>query len=495
MKKYPVLFFSLALALLACSSPTGGGGGSVNGGSGLGGGGLGGSKTVFYVKATGTGDGSSWDNASGDIQEMIDKAAEAGGGEIWVAAGTYKPAHIPENASSDNRDKTFQLKPKVHIYGGFGGTEAVRSARDWGGNKTVLSGDFDCDDSGFANMTENAYHVVIAVGIPNDGQTMLDGFTIKGGNANGSDFITVGDDYTVVRFSGSGVYNDNSAPVLTNVTISGNWANNDGGGMYNDNSSPVLTSMTISDNQTSGAGGGMYNNSGSAPILTNVIISCNSASSKGGGVYNDNSSPVLTSVTISGNHASNGGGMSNWHSSPVLTNVIISGNEAASSGGGMDNDNSSPILTNVTISDNSAPSNTGGGMYNVNSSFQIRNSIIWNNGGAVNNNIWPYDSITTSLRNSMVEGINDTSNGNLEGTTDPLFINSSSGDYRLQSGSPVINKGNNDLYPASAGDTIFSSLSLSEAAKVQINAALAKDCGGGNRINGDAIDMGAYETP
>lgn len=40
-----------------------------------------------YVKtiATGDGTGSSWDNASGDLQEMIN--ASASGDQIWVAAG------------------------------------------------------------------------------------------------------------------------------------------------------------------------------------------------------------------------------------------------------------------------------------------------------------------------------------------------------------------------------------------------------------------------
>ena len=32
-----------------------------------------------------------------------------------------------------------------------------------------------------------------------------------------------------------------SNPALTNVTFSGNWANNCGGGMYNEYSNPVLT--------------------------------------------------------------------------------------------------------------------------------------------------------------------------------------------------------------------------------------------------------------
>ena len=46
-------------------------------------------KTVYFVKADGTGDGSSWANAANNIQTMIDKAIA--GDEVWVAKGRYYP--------------------------------------------------------------------------------------------------------------------------------------------------------------------------------------------------------------------------------------------------------------------------------------------------------------------------------------------------------------------------------------------------------------------
>ena len=48
-------------------------------------------QTIRYVKptATGTGNGSSWANASGDLQAMIN--ASSANDQVWVASGVYKP--------------------------------------------------------------------------------------------------------------------------------------------------------------------------------------------------------------------------------------------------------------------------------------------------------------------------------------------------------------------------------------------------------------------
>jgi hypothetical protein len=100
-----------------------------------------------YVKtvATGTGDGSSWANASADLQAMIN--ASVSGNAVWVAAGTYLPTRDPfGNAAPTNaRDKTFYLKNGVKLYGGFVGTEAATTDRPAFGGSTVttLSGDID----------------------------------------------------------------------------------------------------------------------------------------------------------------------------------------------------------------------------------------------------------------------------------------------------------------------------------------------------------------
>jgi hypothetical protein len=267
---------------------------------------------VVFVKplAAGDGSGSSWADASDDIQALIDislSAAYPGINEIWAAAGTYTPAHLPPTASTTtDRDRTFFLKAGVKLYGGFAGGETARGQRDWTNNQTILSGDFNGNDgASFTNMGENAYHVVVGVNIPDNGATVLDGFTISGGNADTSGSITV-DGKGIYRNSGGGMFNNSSSPVLTSVTISGNQAygtgGNSGGGMYNEGSSPVLTNGTISGNRADLGYSGMYNYLGSLPKIRNSII-------WGDNVGNNGSLPSYTYSLVEGENPSGAGNL------------------------------------------------------------------------------------------------------------------------------------------------------------------------------------------
>ena len=76
--------------------------------------------TTRYVKVTasGNGDGSSWLNASGNLQGIIN--ASVSGDEVWVAFGSYQPV---------NRG-SFIMKEGVKIYGGFKATENTLAERE-----------------------------------------------------------------------------------------------------------------------------------------------------------------------------------------------------------------------------------------------------------------------------------------------------------------------------------------------------------------------------
>ncbi|MEO6819982.1 MAG: hypothetical protein ABI266_07380, partial [Ginsengibacter sp.] len=119
-------------------------------------------QTTRYVKQNSTGDGTSWTNASGDLQAMINSSIP--GDQVWVAGGTYYPIRRADSLdviSPNNRHNAFVLKNGVKIYGGFiGSNETLLTQRDSTRktNNTILSGDIGIvgDDA------DNAYHVVIS---------------------------------------------------------------------------------------------------------------------------------------------------------------------------------------------------------------------------------------------------------------------------------------------------------------------------------------------
>lgn len=446
---------------------------------------------IYYVKQTAVGamNCQSWDNAC-KLRDALITASS--GDEIWVAAGMHTPS------AAGNRAASFTLKNGVGVYGGFAGTETLLTQRDPATNVTILSGDLNGDDSGFTNNGENSYHVV--VGSAADSTAVLDGFTVRGGNANsfspnnsGGGMFSNGGSPTItdVTFNGNyasanggGMYNTASSPTLTNTDFSSNFSDS-GGGMHNFNSNPILTNVTFSGNSAA-YGAGMYNNN-SDPTLTDATFLYNSASSNGGGMHNFSSSPTLTDATFSNNTTAggSGGGMYNFiNSSPSLTNVTFSENSATGDGGGVYNIiSSSPTLTNVTFGDNSATSNgggmynesdsnpivtnvtfssnyastNGGGMYNTASSPTLKNVIIANsvNGGDCVNDT---SSLNAASTNNLIEdstnacGLTNGTNDNIIGQDPTLDILADNGGatqtMALLAGSPAINAGTNIGCPA-----------------------------------------------
>jgi predicted outer membrane repeat protein len=231
-------------------------------------------------------------------------------------------------------------------------------------NLTILSGDLGIPN----DSTDNAYHVLITRA--NNTVTLIDGFTIKDGNADGNGSIS----YSGIFFSqavGGGIYNKLSSLTLTNVTFSNNSAVS-GGGLFNDiNTYSRLTNVTFSNNSAVSRGGGIYNNKITYSWLANVTFSNNSAND-GGGIYNDDSNiyPRLINVTFSNNLANWGGGMYNFGvSNPRLTNVTFSNNSALTLGGGMYNYVTAiPKLNNTVFYKNIAFNGVDIGGNNINAS-------------------------------------------------------------------------------------------------------------------------------
>jgi hypothetical protein len=435
--------------------------------------------TLRYIIAGGTGGGLSWDDASGDLQLMMNELADiaaAGYGPciVKMGAGTYRPEYKIDSSGAavipstgEERQSAFMLRPGVQVWGGYpaaGGTDAQRgSDPTW---ITTLSGDIGTENS----INDNAFHVVLGINI--DDGTVLDGLTISGGIAESTSSSSIADVLVEQRYGG-GMYLYGSSPVLINVTISGNRSSQYGGGLYLSGSSPVLVDSTISDNQAAN-GGGIYNNN-SSPVLVNVLISGNLGSVYGGGMYTTGTClPVLTNVTIAGNRAgttgsSGGGGIySDNTGQTLIRNSIIWGNSATSTSGGIGISSTGTDKPTVSYSIVQDSSGAGTGWNHSNADNGGGNAATPGSSGA--------DSPFTTWANPSTAGMPN-----------------SGGDYTLSniSGNPAVNAGSDGLYPAGAGDAIFPA-GLSAEAKAAINATLSKDLAGGVRKNG-AIDMGAYE--
>lgn len=264
---------------------------------------------IRYVKpiTTGTGDGSSWANASSNLQAMINTSVPFD--EIWVAAGTYYPSAFPSGcttcgtASAGNRNNTFLLKSGVRVYGGFAGTETARLLRNSHLNETILSGDL-----GVLNeASDNAYHVVTAIDCSDI--TTLERFTIKNGNANGATSITVAG-RTYFRSWGGGVLCVYSPIMIALCAIVENRAN-DGGGILNTACSPFITNSVIALNIAFAGGGGIYNHEGSATDIRMCTIAQNTADVAGGAMYNYNSNPYIIDVILRDNSSPSLPGIAN----------------------------------------------------------------------------------------------------------------------------------------------------------------------------------------
>ena len=284
--------------------------------------------TVRYVAPSGSGDGSSWQNASGDLQAAID--ASSAGDQVWVKAGTYAPTQLIKSTKSTS--KAFILKDGVSLYGGFAGTESSLADRQKGAeaydftNATILDADDDTPDvwtrtidSGSSyrwtweqsanNVTgtkNNSTHVLYCAAQMTQ-PTVIDGFTLRGGNAN----------IHQAKAHGGAIYalgtvDLRNCRILENscyFTAEADDSNSYGGAVYLDGgtmSDCYIASTYCHSTNGSGLGGGVY--AKNATVTGCTFVDC-VASDGGGGAYMQGG--TLTDCTFERCYGSLGGAVYN----------------------------------------------------------------------------------------------------------------------------------------------------------------------------------------
>ena len=233
----------------------------------------------------------------------------------------------------------------------------------------------------------------------------------------------------------------------------------------------VARSSSFIGNSSISNGGAVYIGSSTA-VFQNCAFVSNSSATEGGGIYVQSQASLrLLGSTLIGNVADRGGGL--FHGSatnPVITNCTLYLNQALVEGGGIFNDPTTSVVANSILWNNFDP----GGM---DESAQIH-------GG------------TPSVSFTCVQGLTGDLGGLGNIDADPLFVDPDNGDFRLSSGSPCIDAGNNWGVPIDGNDYDEDGV-LCELFPVDLD--------GNPRFNADeadfdpgcgvpvVVDMGAYE--
>ena len=379
--------------------------------------------SVIYVNgaASGANDGSSWANAYTSLQSAL--SAAASGDEIWVAAGTYKPTNTAD------RSLSFALKNGVGVYGGFLGTETSRNQRNPTVNVTTLSGDIGTA----GDASDNSYHVVTADSTVT-ATAVLDGFTISGGNANGTNPDDVG----------AGLRGSNASPTVAHCLFTGNSASSRGGGIRVEiGGSASFQDCAFTGNFAGVGGGGVSAGDVTSLTLTRCLIrsNTNGDTSRAGGI------DVTNNVSI--------------------VNCLV----AQNSNNGIVFFQGGNLVADTTVTGHAAY-----GVFPLSGSSTIVNSILW--GDAIGETFELTGSLDVSY--SDVQG-GHAGTGNIN--VNPLFVNPGAGNWQLGSNSPAVDSGNNAAVPAGITTDLAGSVRFFDDPSVPNSGAGTPPI----------VDMGAYE--
>ena len=352
-------------------------------------------QTIFYVKKSGGNDGNtgtSWNNAFQNLNKALEAANAVSAGtpvEIRVAAGVYKPTEGLSTPPANDRDATFLLTRgdgvdrELKIFAGY--PETGGETRNYLLHPAYLDGDI-----GTANdNSDNSINVCQIVGLGWEPDSLVvDGFTIRNGNANGAHW----------RFEGGG---------------------NMGGGLFfggpntnfYTNSKVMIRNCTLAENNASDVGGAVFTYSGmdqGYETFANCRFINNTAEAAGAAAVRRTR---FIKCTFDHNTATGYIGavalFGGW-----LVDCSFTANEARSGhAGAVETGGGTATITGTTFTNNKASGNSwsSGGAINIegNGSANISGCIFKNNtaegeGGAIRRDGWGYEN--ASITNCYFEG-------------------------------------------------------------------------------------------
>lgn len=449
---------------------------------------------VLYVDddAPPAGDGTSWETAYRFLSDALVVAGQGGISEIRVAQGTYNPDRSDANPDgTGDRYASFQLLNSLTLNGGYKGIGAGDpDARDIELYETILSGDLLGDDGpDFQNNAENSIHVVS--GSFTTASAVLDGFTITAGNANGPNEL---DKW------GAGIFNDHGWPRILRCTIIKHESTWWGSGIYNQEFAAWLEDCKFIDcsaiNVVIGAHTGAYirctftgsetglecNHSGPLVkdcVFKDIVIEDAYQSP----IYSVWASPQIINCVFVDNIKQGDGGaikeLNTFFSS--VTNCLFINNYATGNGGAIyiDYGCPGPKVTNCTFYLNSA-GGTGNVSYNGMGSPTFSNcELAWTAAPAIVDD--GPDAQTTVRYSNISGGWKGKGTNNI--SADPLFVDPTNGDFRLQPGSPCIDAADNEAVPKGIGTDLDGEARF-------VDDPDTKDTGNGAP---PIVDIGAYE--
>lgn len=327
---------------------------------------------------------------SGSISQ---NKAENNGGGVYNMNGLLMQTggEIKDNTALAGGGVFVNLENAVYrISGGVVRLNTATSAEAGGGAVYVAAGTVAVDGG---ELSQNSGERGGAIQSAN-GQVVVNGGVIKENTAlyGGGIYLTFPEAFltqnggqisrnvsTSTEFGGGGVYGFQGSMALTGGEINNNTAVVDGGGINIRFGQLSITGGTVHGNVAGSMGGGIF--ADFATVSVRDLQLADNTAVDGAGLYLAAAANVaLTNTAVYRNTASANGGGLLLLGSATLTNTTVSGNQAQANGGGLWLAEGTVALENVTLAENDAAN--GGGLYNENAAVTLHNTLAAGNTAA-----------------------------------------------------------------------------------------------------------------